>query len=567
MTLSGAPPAGWADASAPAILFGNGDRGHAVTRDDFINLLLLLRHARAGCWAFALYNQVAVREEVVAALRAQLAPLPVYQWTYSPHNPFPTSYLELIPPEQRSQRAVVFLFDFERAGEQVWKSLDYNREQFSAHPHGLVFWMTPAGRGYAARQAAHFWAQRSGVFDFTTDHPMQVGQMQALIESDLHLDSREEAERQLRLYLGLLEEAQSQSDAPPLWRAGLHGRISRLARHLAQYPIAQEQGEAALALFRASGDRAGEGTMLNNISLIYQAQGDYGRALGYLERSLAIRQEIGDRAGQGASLNNISQIYQAQGDYGRALGYLERALAIRQEIGDRAGEGVALNNISQIYRAQGDYGRALGYLERALAIAEAIGDRAGEGVALNNISQIYDAQGDYGRALGYLERALAIAEAIGDRAGEGTMLSNISQIYDAQGDYAGALGYLERALAIQQEIGDRAGEGTTLNNLAALAHAQGDYGRALGYLERALAIAEAIGDRAGLCATLFNLGHRYAQNEQMEEALAAWLRAYRIATEINLARVLQALADLAPQLGLPAGLAGWEELAQAMDRA
>jgi tetratricopeptide (TPR) repeat protein len=93
----------------------------------------------------------------------------------------------------------------------------------------------------------------------------------------------------------------------------------------------------------------GEGTTLNNIALIYRAQGDYTTALTHFTNSLAISQEIGNKAGESTTLNNISQIYHAQGDYTTALTYLNNSLAIRQEIGDKAGEGAILNNISQIY--------------------------------------------------------------------------------------------------------------------------------------------------------------------------------------------------------------------------
>jgi tetratricopeptide (TPR) repeat protein len=128
------------------------------------------------------------------------------------------------------------------------------------------------------------------------------------------------------------------------------------------------------------------------------------------------------------------------------------------------------------------------------------------------------------------------------------------------GDYATALTYLERSLTIQQEIGDRQGEGTTLNNISALHHARGDYATALTYLERSLTIQQEIGDVAGMCATLFNMGHIYLQNEQVAEAVGAWVAAYRLARPIQLAQVLQALEQLAPQLGLAGGLQGWEAL-------
>jgi tetratricopeptide (TPR) repeat protein len=123
---------------------------------------------------------------------------------------------------------------------------------------------------------------------------------------------------------------------------------------------------------------------------------------------------------------------------------------------------------------------------------------------------------------------------------------------------------LKRSLAIQQEIGDKSGEGTTLNNISALYHARGDYDTALDYLKRSLAIRQEIGDNAGLCATLFNMGHIYLQNEEVSNAVSSWVTVYRMAKPMNLAQALQALENLASQLGLPGGLDGWEQLSQQM---
>ena len=60
------------------------------------------------------------------------------------------------------------------------------------------------------------------------------------------------------------------------------------------------------------------------------------------------------------------------------------------------------------------------------------------------------------------------------------------------------------------------------------------------------------------------MGHIHAQNEEMNEAVSAWLTAYQLAKKMNLAQALDALANLAPRLGLPAGLEGWESLSQQM---
>jgi len=102
--------------------------------------------------------------------------------------------------------------------------------------------------------------------------------------------------------------------------------------------------------------------------------------------------------------------------------------------------------------------------------------------------------------------------------------------------------------------------------MATNAHAQGDYETALTYLKQSLAIQQQIGNSAGLCATLFNMGHIYIQNKQVQEAVGAWVMVYRLAKKMNLAQALDALRNLAPQLGLPEGLAGWEMLSQKMER-
>ncbi len=103
-----------------------------------------------------------------------------------------------------------------------------------------------------------------------------------------------------------------------------------------------------------------------------------------------------------------------------------------------------------------------------------------------------------------------------------------------------------------------------IGNISALYHARGDYDTALDYLKRSLAIQQEIGDSAGLCATLFNMGHIYLKNEDLSNAVSAWVTVYRMAKPMNLAQVLQALESLAFGIGLPGGLDGWEQLSQQM---
>lgn len=369
------------------------------------------------------------------------------------------------------------------------------------------------------------------------------------------------------LYAGLLKDWLPPvcESAEPAIQAKALGQTGKQHWHICDYRTALSYYERALAIWQAIGNRAAESTTLNNIASVHHARGEPGRALDAFKRSLAIRHKSGRRAGEGATLNNIGEIYRTRGEPDRALAFFKRSLVIEREIGNLAGEGRILNNISQVYKDRGDLDQAFDYLQRSLAIFQKIGDAAGEGATFNNISQVLQARGDHDRALHYLERSLAVFREIGDRAGESATLNNISRICRACGDVEGELDYLECSLAIWQEIGNRAGEGATFNNIAQVHRVRGDLDRALDYSKRSFVIRQQIGDVAGLCSSRFNLGVIQFRYGEPQEALKHWISAYRQAQSIGLTAVLQDLEQLAPIIGLPNGLEGWEALARRIE--
>jgi tetratricopeptide (TPR) repeat protein len=81
--------------------------------------------------------------------------------------------------------------------------------------------------------------------------------------------------------------------------------------------------------------------------------------LDYFGQALAICREVGDRAGEGTTLNNLGRVYDDLGQKQQALDYYEQALAIRREVGDRAGEGTTLHNIGMIFAQSGQLDAAL----------------------------------------------------------------------------------------------------------------------------------------------------------------------------------------------------------------
>ena len=139
-------------------------------------------------------------------------------------------------------------------------------------------------------------------------------------------------------------------------------------------------------------------------------------AIPFAQRSLAIREKaLGpDHPEVAQSLNNLALLYEAQGRYADAEPLYKRALAIKEKsLGpNHPNVATSLNNLAWLYQAQGRYADAEPLYKRALAIYEkALGpDHPYVADPLNNLALLYQAQGRYADAEPFNKRALAIYE-------------------------------------------------------------------------------------------------------------------------------------------------------------
>src|SRR6266542_4971523 len=128
-----------------------------------------------------------------------------------------------------------------------------------------------------------------------------------------------------------------------------------------------EKREEALRLFKASGDRQGEGSTLHRLGFTYTLLGENQKALDHYNQSLALRRAVGDRRGEANTLNGIGTVYESLGAKQRALDYFNQSLALTRAVGDRGGEAYTLNNIGLIPESLGDNQKALDYYNPVLS--------------------------------------------------------------------------------------------------------------------------------------------------------------------------------------------------------
>ncbi|MFX1354885.1 MAG: tetratricopeptide repeat protein, partial [Promethearchaeota archaeon] len=290
------------------------------------------------------------------------------------------------------------------------------------------------------------------------------------------------------------------------WNSFALNEMGLIYKAQGNFPEALKRYEEALHIDEQSGNLSGKAANLSNIGMIFRAQGNYPDALKHFNKALQIFEQLGDLSRKAVLLNNIGEINEAQGNYLKALQHYEEALNIDEQLGNLRGKAIRLNNIGVIYKAQGNYPEAIKSFEEALNIDEQLGNLRGKAIRLNNIGLIYKVQGNYLEALNRYEEALRIDEQLGNLSGKADILNNIGTIYKTQGNYQKALKYYEEALHIDEQLGNMSGKAVDLNNIGIIYKAQGNYQKALKHYEEALYIDEQLGNLSEKATRLNNIG-------------------------------------------------------------
>ncbi|GBF28409.1 hypothetical protein MnTg02_03473 [bacterium MnTg02] len=133
--------------------------------------------------------------------------------------------------------------------------------------------------------------------------------------------------------------------------------LSALNAQVAQLYMSRKNAEAtpiaeralALAQRQFGPDHPHVGTTLNNLALLYEAQGRTAEAELLYKRSLNIREKaLGPgHPHVGTTLNNLAALYKAQGRTAEAELLYKRSITFRQKtvVSDRPDVGTSLNNL------------------------------------------------------------------------------------------------------------------------------------------------------------------------------------------------------------------------------
>jgi tetratricopeptide (TPR) repeat protein len=161
------------------------------------------------------------------------------------------------------------------------------------------------------------------------------------------------------------------------------------------------------------------GQVLRFLTRQFYFRGAYDQAMAAAQRTLALTTASGDAVLHALANRELGQVYQARGDYRRAIDCYKQTMATLEgaRLRERFGEIVspAVNSrawLAECHAELGTFaeGRALG--DEGLRIAEAVAHPASLAFAAWGIGLLFLRQGDLPRALPLLERALGICQEV-----------------------------------------------------------------------------------------------------------------------------------------------------------
>jgi non-specific serine/threonine protein kinase len=217
--------------------------------------------------------------------------------------------------------------------------------------------------------------------------------------------------------------------------AGSAGRLKALValgdmcERLGEYASATTRTEAAIALARARGDRAGEAAalrVLGNVAIsrgsvalhslgdVALAEADFTLAETSLEQSLALARELGDEWGAAKALHWQNNIPWFRGNIAVGITRSEEAAATFHRLGDQWQLCMVLASIGILTREAGDLPRARAAFAESLGLARQLGYRWFAGLGLVGLAAVAAAGGEGERAARLLGAATALREAAGE---------------------------------------------------------------------------------------------------------------------------------------------------------
>ena len=144
--------------------------------------------------------------------------------------------------------------------------------------------------------------------------------------------------------------------------------------------------------------------------------GDWAEAATQSEQALALFRQTGDQAGQQRALAGLGECHARLGNYELARGYARQALEAGPATGDRTVPAMAWDALGIAHSRLGEPGQAMGCYRQGLALVRELKEPFGRAMLANMLAEFGDAcqaAGDLPAAVQAWRQALQVLDDLG----------------------------------------------------------------------------------------------------------------------------------------------------------
>ncbi len=236
-----------------------------------------------------------------------------------------------------------------------------------------------------------------------------------------------------------------------------------------------------------------EAEALHNISIIFEAKGDYINALAYANQALTLYTSLEEELGIANTSNNIGIIYEELGDFTSALNFYNEAYTHYKSVGDTEKQALVSVNLGILFKAQGEYLKVIDYYHDAYAVYRNLNMLAESAFCEANLGSVYYYTKQYDSCLFYSLKAEKAFIEHRNLQFLPVAQMNAGMAYFEIGKRTEARKYLQLALDGQRSYDNPKEIAFALIQLAKVNAGDKNYQEAIRQLEEAKSIAEGIG--------------------------------------------------------------------------
>ena len=207
-------------------------------------------------------------------------------------------------------------------------------------------------------------------------------------------------------------------------------------------------------IYAAAGDGYGEANSLANWADAI-SDADAPEAIRLYQQAQTVYRQVGCESGVASVLNNIGIVYGAQGDLAVAEKMYRQALESFRLLDNKRSEARVTGNVADERVEQGDLPGAIQLYQAALQLDRETADTGSATMIGYDLAVVHQLQGDLAGAKQEIDDALQAWQKSGDRNASAYGMWRLGNLLLQEGDLSGARRMYEQALAIRTSAGDK----------------------------------------------------------------------------------------------------------------